>query len=101
MARALPRTERAPTVVAAPTAAKFTMRPNPFSRMWGTTSRHMWNTESRLVRITASQLALSIFLKVMSRVMPALLTSTSIGPTSATTCFAQATHESQLATSQG
>ena len=34
--------------------------------------------------ITASQLALSIFLNVMSRVMPALLTSTSTGPTSLT-----------------
>ena len=53
------------------------------------------------MRITASQFALSIFLNVMSRVMPALLTSTSIGPTSDATCFAQATHEFQSATSQG
>ena len=42
----------------------------------------MLKQESRLVRITASQSALLIFLKVMSRVMPALFTRMSIGPTS-------------------
>jgi len=36
--------------------------------------------DSVLKRMTASQLTLSIFLKVMSRVMPALLTSTSTAP---------------------
>ena len=51
--------------------------------------------------MTASQFALSIFLNVMSRVMPALLTSTSTGPTSAATCLTQAAAESQSATSQG
>ena len=40
----------------------------------------MLNRLSRLVRITASQFTLSIFLKVMSRVMPALFTSTSTAP---------------------
>jgi hypothetical protein len=40
----------------------------------------MLKHESRLVRITASQSALVIFLKVMSRVMPALLTRMSTGP---------------------
>ena len=41
----------------------------------------MLKHESRLVRITASQSALVIFLNVMSRVMPALLTRMSIDPT--------------------
>jgi len=43
----------------------------------------MLKHESRLVRITSSQAALVIFLNVMSRVMPALLTRMSIGPDSA------------------
>ena len=51
--------------------------------------------------MTASQLALSIFLNVMSRVMPALLTSTSTGPTSAATFFTHAAADSQSATSHG
>ena len=53
------------------------------------------------VLMTASQSALFIFLNVMSRVMPALLTSTSTGPTSLTTCSTHALHESKSATSQG
>ena len=44
---------------------------------------------------------INISLKVMSRVMPALLTSTSTGPTSLTTCATQATHEAQSTTSHG
>ena len=39
--------------------------------------------------------------RVMSRVMPALLTSTSTEPTSLATCATQATHESQSTTSHG
>ena len=61
----------------------------------------MLKQESRLVLVTASQFALSIFLNVMSRVMPALFTSTSIGPSSVPTCFTQAAAESKLATSHG
>ena len=58
------------------------MRPQPRSTMPSQTCLVMLKHESRLVRMTASQSALSIFLNVMSRVMPALLTSTSTGPTS-------------------
>ncbi|MNT34263.1 hypothetical protein D3C72_1702340 [compost metagenome] len=50
------------------------MRPQPRSTMPSHTGLVTLNTESRLVRITASQLTLSIFLKAMSRVMPALFT---------------------------
>ena len=56
-------------------------RPQPRSTMPSTTCLLMLNRLSRLVRMTASQLTLSIFLKVMSRVMPALLTRTSTAPT--------------------
>ena len=56
------------------------MRPKLRARMPSMTSRVMLNTESRLVRITASQLSLVMRCSMPSRVMPALLTSTSIGP---------------------
>ena len=42
----------------------------------------MLNALSRLVLMTASQSALVIFLKVVSRVIPALFTRMSTGPTS-------------------
>ncbi|MNC88287.1 hypothetical protein D3C83_40880 [compost metagenome] len=58
------------------------MRPHPRSAMPSITGLLMLNTLSRLVRITASHPAFSIFRNVVSRVMPALFTSTSIGPTS-------------------
>ena len=70
------------------------MRPQPRSTMPSHTGLVMLNTESRLVRMTASQFGLSIFLKVMSRVMPALLTSTSTGPTSFTILATHACAES-------
>jgi len=44
---------------------------------------------------------LVIFLKVMSRVIPALLTRMSIGPTSAWTFATQAWHDSNSETSTG
>jgi len=56
-------------------------RPQPRSTIPSQTCLVMLKQLSRLVLITASQLALSIFLNVVSRVMPALFTSTSIGPT--------------------
>ena len=62
--------------------------------MPSTTCFVMLKHESRLVFITASQFALSIFLNVMSRVMPALLTRTSIGPFSAATLASAFWHES-------
>src|SRR2546430_4788216 len=49
-------------------------RPQPRSSMPSITCLVMLKHESRLVRITSSQAALVIFLNVMSRVMPALLT---------------------------
>jgi len=75
------------------------MRPQPRSAIVSQTCFVMLKHESRFVFITASQFALSIFLNVMSRVMPALLTSTSTGPTSSTTFLTQAAHDSQSATS--
>jgi hypothetical protein len=75
------------------------IRPQPRSTMPSHTCFVMLKHESRLVCMTAFQPVRSIFLNVVSRVIPALLTSTSIGPTSAATCCAQATHESQSATS--
>src|SRR4029077_9447494 len=56
-------------------------------------------TESRLVRITASQSALLIFLNVVSFVIPALLTRLSMGPMSFATHVTHSLHESKLATS--
>ena len=58
------------------------IRPQLRSTMPSQTCLVMLKHESRFVFITASQFALSIFLNVMSRVMPALFTRTSIGPTS-------------------
>ena len=77
------------------------IRPQPRSTMPSQTCFVMLKHESRFVFITASQLILSIFLNVMSRVIPALLTSTSIGPISADTFCTHAAAESQSATSHG
>jgi uncharacterized protein YbcC (UPF0753/DUF2309 family) len=52
----------------------------------------------RLVSITASQSSRVIFRNMRSRVMPALLTSTSIGPCSALALVKASTVESQSAT---
>ena len=54
----------------------------------------MLKTELRLVRITASQFSLVMRCSMPSRVMPALLTSTSMGPSSRVT---EATPFSQAA----
>ena len=59
------------------------MRPKLRSRMPSITGRVMVNMESRLVRITADQASWSILWNQPSRVMPALLTRMSTGPTSA------------------
>ena len=59
------------------------MRPKPRSTMSGTTCLVTLNIEFRLVSITASQSSRVIFRNMRSLVMPALLTSTSIGPCSA------------------
>ena len=45
----------------------------------------MLKTKSRLVWITASQFSLVMRCSMASRVMPALLTSTAMGPTSRVT----------------
>jgi hypothetical protein len=52
-----------------------------------------------LVEITTFQSAAVIFLNVMSRVMPALFTSTSTGPTSRVTVSTHALQESKSDTS--
>ena len=57
-------------------------RPKLRARMPSMTSRVMLKTESRLVRITASQFSLVMRCSMASRVMPALLTSMSMGPRS-------------------
>ncbi len=77
------------------------MRPQPRSTMPSATCLVMLNRLSRLVRITASQFTLSIFLNVMSRVMPALFTSTSTAPSLASTSATALPQESMSATSQG
>src|SRR6185312_4817078 len=77
------------------------MRPQPRSTMPSHTCFVMLKHESRFVWTTASQLALSILRNVMSRVMPALFTSTSMGPRSPVTCFTHDAAESKLATSHG
>src|SRR4029077_15853236 len=77
------------------------MRPQPRSTIASHTCLVMLKHESRLVCITESQPSRSILPKVMSRVIPALLISTSTGPSSATICVTQLTQLSQSATSQG
>ena len=61
------------------------MRPKPRSRMPLITGRVMLNSESRLVRMTSDHCSWVIFCSMASREMPALLTSTSTGPTSFST----------------
>jgi len=76
-------------------------RPQPRSTMASTTGLVMLKTLSRLVFITASQSTLPIFLKVMSRVMPALLMRMSIGPTSSEIFASVRWQSSKSDTSQG
>ncbi|MNC93065.1 hypothetical protein D3C83_96090 [compost metagenome] len=57
------------------------MRPQPRSVMPSTTWRVTLNTLFRLVLITAIQSCSVMRLNTASRVMPALLTSMSMGPT--------------------
>ena len=61
------------------------MRPKLRSRMPSITGRHMLNSELRLVLITAYHCSGVILWNMPSRVMPALLTSTSTGPMSRAT----------------
>ena len=74
------------------------MRPQPRSTMSSTTCLVTLNRLVRLVSITASQSSRVILRNMRSRVMPALLTSTSIGPCSAFTLAKAATVESQSPT---
>jgi hypothetical protein len=74
------------------------MRPQPFSTMPGTTCLVTLNMLLRLVSITAFQSSGDIFRNMRSRVMPALFTSTSIGPCSATALVKASTVLSQSAT---
>ncbi len=77
------------------------MRPQLRSTMPSITCLVMLKQESRLVRITASQSALPIFLKVMSRVMPALFTRMSMLPHSFWICAHFAPQSSKETTSTG
>ena len=61
----------------------------------------MLNTKSRLVRMTASQSFFVIFLKVVSRVIPALLTRISTDPTSVAIRPMHSLHNSKSETSTG
>ncbi|MNT78874.1 hypothetical protein D3C72_2181550 [compost metagenome] len=74
-------------------------RPKPRSSIDSTTGLHTLNTESRLVLITASQSALPSLRKLASRVMPALLTSTSTGPSCSVMAATACWHESKALTS--
>ena len=66
--------------------------------MSGTTCLVTLNMLFRLVSMTAFQSSGDIFRNMRSRVMPALLTSTSIGPCSALALANASTVESQSAT---
>jgi hypothetical protein len=72
----------------------LTMRPNLRSRMPSMTGRHMLNSELRLVLMTALHCSGFMRWNMVSRVMPALLTSTSTGPSAASTSFKPSTQES-------
>ena len=75
------------------------MRPQPFSTMPGTTCLVTLNMLFRLVSMTAFQSSGVIFRNMRSRVMPALLTSTSIGAMLGSRALVKAaTVESQSAT---
>ena len=63
------------------------------------TQRHMLKQEVRLVWITASHCSKLMRCSVPSRVMPALLTSTSTGPSSASIAFTAASQASKSQTS--
>ena len=69
-------------------------RPNLRSRMPPQTGWVMLNSELRLVLITSFHCSGVILWNMASRVMPALLTSTSTGPRSASTCLRPAAQAS-------
>ena len=73
------------------------MRPQPREVMPSTTCLVMLNSECRLLAITAFQSSRLIWRNSVSRLPPALLTSTSISPTSALTLANAAMVESQSA----
>ena len=75
------------------------MRPNLRARMPSITGRVMLNSEPRLVLITAFHCSSVILWKAPSLVMPALLTSTSTGPRSASTFLTPAAQASNEETS--
>jgi len=62
------------------------IRPQPRSRIPGKVALAMLKHPPRLMRITSFQSSNDIRCSVPSRVMPALLTTTSTGPMSASTC---------------
>ena len=58
------------------------MEPPPAAIMMGNTARHRWNSESTLTAKTRSQSVLGDSRGAPRRLMPALLTKTSIRPDS-------------------
>ena len=74
------------------------MRPQPFSTMPGTTCLVTLNMAFKLVSMTAFQSSTLIFKNMRSRVIPALFTSTSMGPCSATALLKASVVDAQSAT---
>ena len=74
-------------------------RPNLRARMPSHTGRVMLNSEFRFVLMTAYHWSFVILWNMPSRVMPALLTRTSMGPRSASTFATPAAQASKSETS--
>ncbi len=74
------------------------MRPQPFSSMSSMTCLVTWNRLFKLVSMTSCHCSLVILRNRQSRVIPALLISTSAGPCSARTFSKAARVESQFET---
>ena len=75
------------------------MRPKPRARMPSISGRHMLNCELRLVLITAVHCSIDILWNIVSRVIPALFTRMSIGPTSLSICLTASPQAPKSATS--
>src|SRR6266702_2119520 len=75
------------------------MRPQPAARIAGTTARVTWNVPPRCTPRTSDQWTSDIFQSIASRVMPALLTATSMRPDQARASSTAAATDSGSATS--
>jgi hypothetical protein len=77
----------------------FTIDPARRFSILRATARHVLNGPRRLVSMTVSQSSSLIRAMSVSRVTPALLTSASMSPSSASTCSTRATASSGTETS--